>query len=295
MRKHRKKGRLRQINDHLNRIRLTDRLKIYLMKRAIMKKIALIPYILFVFYLTAQVPFQTIYLEIEKVRFEGEEEHIRNSDDNIDLLDKYRSVERIWVNVPENSYLMIEEPDEDNYLVEKNGRLKFRDRHYTLDYSLNFAWDATEVPSEHIVDNYTAEIPNFKYFDSRLVRRVMITTLDGVRRRAHIYAYMQLDPVDEDQTLAYISEIESSDMPDEYKEMEIAAAREALERKAVRYIEWIWVDEDGNELNMFLRKHEMMRNVKIEYNVRKIEVDIDFDNSIFEETLSKFRIREVRG
>jgi hypothetical protein len=260
-----------------------------------MKKTAFLTYIFMITSLISKVPFNTMYIEIEKVRMEGDAELIRNSDDNSDLLKKYRSVQKIWVNVTENSYLMIEEPDKDNYLVEKYGKLKFNNKHYTLDYGVNFAWDGTDVPSEHIYDNYTTEEPNFKFYDARQVRRVMLTTLDGVRRRAHIYAYLYLDPTDEDQTEAYIREIESSDMQREDKDLEIAAAREALEKKAVRYLEWIWVDEEGNELDMFLRKHETMQTVKIEYNVRKLVIDADFDNSIFEKTLSEFRIRQIRG
>lgn len=260
-----------------------------------MKKIALLTYFFLMVTLYSKVPFNTLYIEIEKVRYEGEEQLIRNVDDNSDLLKKYKSVQKIWVNVPDNSYLMIEEPDKDNYLIEKYGKLKYKDRHYTLDYGLNFAWDATSVPSEHIFDNYTTKEPNYQFYNAKLVRKVMITTLDGVKRRAHIYAYLYLDPVDEDQTQAYISEIENSDMAKEDKDMEIAAAVEAMERKAIKYLEWIWVDENGEELNMFLRKHETMQTVKIEYNVRKLVIDQDFDPEIFEKTLSGFKVKQVKG
>jgi hypothetical protein len=260
-----------------------------------MKKIAFLLNIALLFSLFGKVPFGTIYIEIEKTRFEGSPELIKNTEENSDMLRKYKSTQKIWVNVPENSYLMIEEPAKGNDLIEKHGKLKFKGRHYTLDYGLKFAWDGTDVPSEHIYDNYTSEEPNFIFYKGKLAKKVRLTMPDGDKKRAHIYAYLYMEPADEDQTNAYIEEIEKSDMAREDKDLEISEAREALDRKAVKYLEWIWVDEEGNELNMFLRKHETAGSVKTEYNVTKLVIDKDFDNKIFESTLSDFKVKQVKG
>jgi hypothetical protein len=55
------------------------------------------------------------------------------------------------------------------------------------------------------------------------------------------------------------------------------------------------VDDNKNELQMFLRKHEIAGTVKIEQNVMKLVVDKDFDNSIFEKTLKEFKVKIVKG
>ncbi|MFO7811005.1 MAG: hypothetical protein R6V47_06515 [Candidatus Delongbacteria bacterium] len=259
-----------------------------------MKRIAFLCLVIIFSALESKVPFNTLYLEIEKVRYEGDESLIKDVKNNSDILEQFRSVQKIWVNVLENSYLMIEEPDKDNYLIEKYGQLKYEGRHYKLDFGLNFAWDVTDTESERIYDNYTTEEPNYQYYNAKLVKKVMMRCLDGVKRRAHIYAYMYLDPIDEEQIQAYIDEIQSSDMEPADKEMEIKAAQEALEKKAIKYLEWIWVNEKGEELNMFLRKHETMQTVKIEYNVRKMVIDEDFDNDIFPETLSEFKVKKIK-
>jgi hypothetical protein len=245
--------------------------------------------------LFCKVPFGTLYIEIEKIRYEGDAELIKNAEENSDMLRKYKSVQKIWVNVTENSYLMIEEPQKGNDQVTKNGKLKFKDRHYTLDYDMNFAWDGTDVESERIYDNYTTDVPNYIFLNGKLAKKVKISTGDGEKRMAHIYAYRILDPADEDQTNAYVKEIESSDMPQEDKDREIKAAQDALDNKAVKYLEWIWVDDNKNELQMFLRKHEIAGTVKIEQNVMKLVVDKDFDNSIFEKTLKEFKVKIVKG
>jgi len=260
-----------------------------------MRKIAFLISVLMFITLSGKVPFSTLYIEIEKIRYEGDADLIKNAEDNSDMLKKYKSIQKIWVNVTENSYLMIEEPDKDNDLVEKYGKLKYKGRHYTLDYDLKFAWDGTDVQSELIYDNYTTEEPNYIFYKAKLAKKVMVTTGDNEKRKAHIYAYRILDPADEDQTNAYIEEIESSDMPQEEKDKEIASAEEALDKKAVKYLEWIWVDDNKNELQMFLKKHETTTNVKVEQNVIKLTVDKDFDNSIFEKTLSGFKVKTVKG
>ncbi len=245
--------------------------------------------------LFCKVPFGTLYIEIEKIRYEGDAELIKNAEENSDMLRKYKSVQKIWVNVTENSYLMIEEPQKGNDQVTKNGKLKYKDKHYTLDYDMKFAWDGTDIESERIYDNYTTDVPNYIFLNGKLAKKVKITTGDGEKRMAHIYAYRILDPADEDQTNSYIKEIESSDMPQEDKDREIQAAQDALDNKAVKYLEWIWVDDNKNELQMFLRKHEIAGTVKIEQNVIKLVVDKDFDNSIFEKTLKEFKVKIVKG
>jgi hypothetical protein len=251
--------------------------------------------IIFAILLNGKVPFTTIYIEIEKIRYEGDAELIKDAENNSDLLRKYKSIQKIWVNVPENSYLMIEEPAKGNDLVEKHGKLKFKGKHYTLDYGLNFAWDGTSVTSELIFDNYTSDEPNYIFFKGKLAKKVRLNMPDGDKKKAHIYAYMYFDPVDEDQTNTYIEEIQKSDMDQKDKDLEIKAAQEALEKKAIKYLEWIWVDDDGNELQIFLRKHETTQNTKTEYNVIKLNVDKDFQNDIFQKTLSDFKVKVIKG
>ncbi len=260
-----------------------------------MKKALLTIIVLLMTILNGKVPFSTLYIEIEKIRYEGDAELIKDAENNSDLLRKYKSTQKIWVNVPENSYLMIEEPAKGNDLIEKYGKLKHKGKHYTLDYGLNFAWDGTDVTSEHIFDNYTSDEPNYKFFDAKLAKKVRLTMPDGDKKRAHIYAYMYFDQADEEQTNTYIEEIRKSDMPQEEKILEISAAQEALEKKAVKYLEWIWVDEEGNELQIFLRKHETTQNTKTEYNVIKMNVDKDFQNDIFDKTLSSFKVKVIKG
>jgi hypothetical protein len=260
-----------------------------------MKKLTFFIYFALVAALLGKVPFGTLYIEIEKTRYEGDPELIKNAEENSDMLRQYKSIQKIWVNVLENSYLMIEEPLKGNDQVTKNGKLKYKERHYTLDYDMKFAWDGTEIESERIYDNYTTDVPNYIFLKGKLAKKVKITTGDGEKRMAHIYAYRVLDPADEEQSNSYIKEIESSDMPQEEKEKEIQSALDVLDNKAVKYLEWIWVDESKNELQMFLRKHETAGNVKIEQNIIKLIVDKDFDYDVFEKTLSAFKVKVVKG
>ncbi|MBN2789113.1 MAG: hypothetical protein JXR69_02875 [Candidatus Delongbacteria bacterium] len=241
-----------------------------------------------------KVPFKTLYVEIKKERYEGDPELLKRHQENIDKLDVFISVQKIWVDVENNSYLMIEEPAEGNNVLEKNGKLKYKDRHYTLDYGLNFAWDGTEVVGELIFDNYTTDVPNYEYYKAKLVKKVRITCGDGEKRKAHIYSYMFFDPTDQDETDAYVNEIKNSDMPEEDKNVEIQAAIGALEKKAIRYTEWIWVDNDI-ETKMFLRKYETSNDVRTVFEVTKLIVNEPLDKDIFEETLSKFKIKQVKG
>ncbi len=260
-----------------------------------MKRTAFLIIISMMALLIGKAPFNTIYIEIEKIRYEGDSELIKNAENNSDLLRQYKSTQKIWVNIPENSYLMIEEPEKGNDLIEKYGKLKYKERHYTLDYGLGFAWDGTDVPSERIFDNYTSDEPNYKFYNAKLAKKVKFTMPDGSKQKAHIYAYMYLDPVDEEQTNAYVDEINKSDMPQEDKDLEIKAAQEALDKKAMKYLEWIWVDDEGNELQVFLRKHETTQNTKTIYEVLKLNVDKDFENDIFEKTLSEFKVKMIKG
>ena len=242
----------------------------------------------------SKVPFKTLYLEIRKERYEGDPELLKKHKSNLDKLDLYVSNQKIWVNVTDNSYLMIEEPAEGNNIIEKNGKLKYKGRHYTLDYGLNFAWDGTDVEGEHIFDNYTTEVPNYEYYNAKLVKKVRMTSGDGIKRKAHIYRYKFFDPTDQDETDAYVNEIKNSDMPEEDKNVEIQAALGALEKKAIKYVEWIWVKDD-TETKMFLRKYETSVDVRTVYEVTKLVVDEPLEKDIFEKTLSQFKIKKVKG
>ncbi|NOR45251.1 MAG: hypothetical protein GQ534_06650 [Candidatus Delongbacteria bacterium] len=241
-----------------------------------------------------KVPFNTLYVEIRKERYEGDPELLKRHKDNIDKLDLYVSYQKIWVNVDENSYLMIEEPAEGNNIIEKNGKLKFENRHYTLDYGLNFAWDGTNVEGEKIFDNYTTDVPNYEFYKAKLVKKVKVTVGDRIKRKAHIYRYKFFDPTDQDETDAYVNEIKNSDMPEEDKNVEVQAALGALEKKAIKYTEWIWVDMDA-ETKMFLRKYETSVDVRTVYEITKLVVNEPLKKGIFEDTLSKFKIKKVKG
>ncbi|MDA3837425.1 MAG: hypothetical protein PF574_00395 [Candidatus Delongbacteria bacterium] len=241
-----------------------------------------------------KVPFKTLYIEIRKERYEGDPEFLNNHKKNIDKLDLFVSNQKIWVDVENNSYLMIEEPAEGNNIIEKNGKLKFEGRDYTLDYGLNFAWDGTGVEGEKIFDNYTTAVPNYEFYPAKLVKKVKITTGDRIKRKAHIYAYKFYDPTDQDETNAYVNEIKNSDMPEEDKNVEIQAALGALEKKAIKYTEWIWVDMDA-ETQMFLRKYETTVDVKTIYEITKLDVNVPLEKDVFEDTLSKFKVKKVKG
>ena len=241
----------------------------------------------------SKVPFNTLYVEIKKERLEGDPALLKKHKGNIDKLDVFVSYQKIWVDVANNSYLMIEEPDKDNDIIEKNGELKYKDREYTLDYGLNFAWDGTAA-GEKIFDNYTTDEPNYKYWGGKLRKKQYVTIADGVKRKAHRYTYSYFDATDEDETKAYVNEIKNSDMPEEDKNVEIQAAHGALKKKAIKYTEWIWVDNDA-ETQMFLRKYETSVDVEIIYEVTKIIVNEPLGEGIFEETLSKFKIKKVKG
>lgn len=258
-------------------------------------RITLLAFILLALVSTfAKVPFKTLYLEIRVERYEGDPELLKRHSENADKLDLYVSYQKIWVDVPETSYLMIEEPAEGNDIIEKNGKLKYKGRHYTLDYGLNFAWDGTDI-GEKIFDNYTSDPPNYEFYPAKLARKVRITCEDGVKRKSNIYTYNFFDPTDQDETDAYVNEIKNSDMPEEDKNIEIQAAIGALEKKAVKYVEWIWVDDNMVEQKMFLRKYETSVDVKTVYEVTKLIVDAPLDGNIFEDTLSKFKIKKVKG
>ncbi|MCK5760159.1 MAG: hypothetical protein KAH33_02625 [Candidatus Delongbacteria bacterium] len=241
-----------------------------------------------------KVPFNTLYIEIKKERYEGDPDLLKKHKKNTDKLDLYISYQKIWVNVDENSYLMIEEPAEGNNIIEKNGKLKYLDRHYTLDYGLNFAWDGTNVQGELIFDNYTSKEPNYEYYKAKLAKKVRVVVGDGIKRKAHIYRYKFFDPTDQDETDAYVNEIKNSDMPEEDKNVEVQAALGALEKKAIKYVEWIWIDNDA-ETKMFLRKYETSVDVRTVYEVTKLIVNEPLEKGIFEETLTKFKIKKVKG
>ena len=242
----------------------------------------------------SKVPFKTLYIEIKKERYEGDPALLTRHKDNTDKLDVYISYQKIWVNVTDNSYLMIEEPAEGNDIIEKNGKLKYEDRHYTLDYGLNFAWDGTDA-GEKIFDNYTTDEPNYEYWGGKLRKRLYVTIADGVKRKAHRYTYSYFDATDEYETDAYVNEIKNSDMPEEDKNIEIQAALGALEKKAIKYTEWIWVDNNKVETKMFLRKYETSMDVRTVYEVTKLIVNEPLEEGIFEEALSKFKIKKVKG
>jgi len=115
----------------------------------------------------ARVPFSTVYVEIEKIRYEGDLELLNNPEKNADKLDKLSFLQKIWVDVTNNSVLIIEEPSKGNDQAEKSGRLKHKDIHYTLDYSAKLALDETET--NKIYDNYTSETPDYKFYEDKKI------------------------------------------------------------------------------------------------------------------------------
>lgn len=242
--------------------------------------------------LNGKVPFSTLYLEIVKDRYDGEMKYLKNKKKYKGKISKNTSIQTIWVDVNSKSYLMIEEPSEGNELTEKIGRLKYKDKHYTLDFDMHIAWDETET--NKIFDNYTSEEADYQYYSESKYARKLVKTKEGIKRKAHRYNYKIFDNTDFKATEAYKKEIMSSDMPNEDKELEIAILDKALDDKATQIIEWIWV-EDGVEMGMFIKKREYGANVLTEYNVIKLVPNDEFDIGIFESTLEDFKIKVIKN
>lgn len=236
----------------------------------------------------AKIPFSTLYLEIVKDRYDGELKHLKKIKKYRDKVEKNSAIQYVWVEISTDSYLMIEQPGKNNELTEKVGRLKYQGKQYNLDFDMMVAWDETK--SNKVFDNYTSKEADYQYYGSSKFSKKQIKTKDGIKRKAHKYKYSIENKVDSEATDLYIEEIMSSDMPNEDKEIEVARLKKALADKATKIIEWIWVDE-GDEMGMFIRKKEMGANVLLEYNVLKIVPNDEFDLSIFEKTLAKFKIK----
>ena len=247
----------------------------------------------------AKVPFSKLYLEIEKIRYEGDKKLLKKPEKNKDKIETLVSYQKIWVDTEENSYLMLEEPAKDNDISEKTGLLKYNGRHFQLDQDMKLAWDRTDSKKDRIYDNYTTDKPNYIYYgeslkNKGLKKKKKIKCGDGVKRNANIYSYLYYDEEDQKETEAYIKTIRSSDMDEEDKTEEITEAKKNLKKKATKIAEWIWV-LDNKETGMFLKKIEYLgRNVKIIYNITKLLPENDFDPDIFEDTLSDFKIKVIK-
>jgi len=240
----------------------------------------------------ARVPFSTVYVEIEKIRYEGDLELLNNPEKNADKLDKLSFLQKIWVDVTNNSVLIIEEPGNDNDQAEKSGRLKYNGIHYTLDYSAKIALDETET--NKIYDNYTSKTPDYKFYEGIPGKKVLIKSGDGQKRKTNPYQYFVLDQAVSDGIDAAIEELKSSDMPDKDKELEIKKAEDKKISNSTIINEWIWVDDQtGEELIMFIRKTEQYMNVKTTYLVNKVLINEEFDSQIFEKTLSEFKVKKM--
>ena len=238
--------------------------------------------------LIAKVPFSTLYLEIIKYRYDGESKHLRKIKKYKNKLEINDATQYVWVDVVNNSYLMIETPHKDNELTEKVGRLKYKGKQYYLDFDMKIAWD--ETTKNKVFDNYTSEQSDYQYYGSSKYSKKQIKTKENIKRKAHKYKYSIENKEDAEATDRYIEEILSSDMPNEDKDIEVARLKRALAEKATKIIEWIWV-EDGEEMGMFIKKKEFGANVLLEYNVKKISPNDEFDLNIFEKTLANFKIK----
>ena len=247
----------------------------------------------------AKVPFSKLYLEIEKIRYEGDKELLKKPNKNRDKIEKLVSYQKIWVNTDDNSYLMLEEPAKDNDITEKTGQLKYDDHHFQLDQDMKLAWDVTDAKKDNIYDNYTTDKPNYIYYgeslkNKGLKKKKKIKCGDGVKRNANIYSYLFYDENIQEETEAYIETIRSSDMDEEDKIEEITEVKKNRKNKATKIAEWIWV-LDNKETGMFLKKIEYLgANVKIIYNITELLPENDFDSDIFEDTLSDFKIKSIK-
>lgn len=240
----------------------------------------------------AKVPFSTVYVEIEKIRYEGDLELLKFPEKNADKLDKLIFTRKIWVDVASNSYLMIEEPGKGNEQAEKSGQLKYKDAHYSLDYSAMIALD--ETATNKIFDNYTSETPDYKFYEGKLEKKLIIKSGDGQKRKVNLYFYPMVDKSVADGIDAAITELKDSDMPENDKELEIKKLEDKRFANSTFFYEWIWVDDDNNEeLMMFIKKTEQYMNVKTTYLVNKVLINEDFDSKIFEKTLAQFKIKKM--
>ena len=247
----------------------------------------------------AKIPFSKLYLEIEKIRYEGDEKFLKKPEKNKNKIEKLVSYQKIWVDTDQMCYLMMEEPADDNDITERTSQLKYNGHHYQLDPDMKIAWDGTDSKKNKIYDNYTIDKPNYIYYgeslkNKGLKKKKKIKCGDGVKRNANIYSYRYYDEEDQKEIEAYIRTIRASDMAEEDKIEEIKEAKKHLKKKATKIAEWIWV-LDNKETGIFLKKIEYLgKNVKIIYNVTKLLPEHDFDPDIFEDTLSDFKIKLIK-
>lgn len=248
-----------------------------------------IVFLTFISSVFGKVPFATLYLEFEKVRIDGTWEKFRNLKEYYNELEKTYTLQKIWVDVENESYLLIEEPIKGSEYP-KIGKLKYKDRHYTLDYDLMIAWDETSV--EKIYDNYTVDEPDYLYYQGDLQKSTVVAGGDGIKRQANVYEYSIIEPVHQEEADSAVAQIMRSRMTDVAKQKKIAREYEKLQNKATEVTEWIWTEEDV-EMGMFIRKRTISETVLYHYLIQKLVPNKDFDSGIFERTLSEFRVKVI--
>lgn len=238
--------------------------------------------------LNAKAPFNTLYLEIKKERFEGDKKYLKKISKYKDKLDVMTSIQKIWVDVKNNSYLLIETCEGD-----KTGLLKYEGKSYTLDFDFNIAWDQTKIKDGKIYDNYTEETPDYKFYGNKKFKKQRIKCLDGQVRKTNRYRYYKNSPMVTESYKKQIQEINNSGMDPEDKIMAKKDLKEDLDRQSTRITEWIWVVGD-EEMQIFFKKIVAVDNVKIIYRVKKFSVNDEFDKDIFENTLSNMKVKVVK-
>ncbi|PID26827.1 MAG: hypothetical protein CR982_08415 [Candidatus Cloacimonadota bacterium] len=249
--------------------------------------------LLYVFSLGAKVPFSTLYIEFKVARFEGPLELLKTFPKGMKKLKRFDSIQKIWVDVENESYLMIEEGVNDNPILEKQGSLKLDDRHYTLEYEDMIALDETEY--RKIYDDYTAKVPDFKFYNGKLIKLTNPKGNDNIKRVANMYKYLIREPEIEEEDENVINIIKDSDLPEEEKEYEINKILDKIKMASTQVTEYIWI-VDGEEMDMAIKKKEVnLKSRVITYkNVMKIEPNKQFSKYLFSDTLKKFEIKVMK-
>lgn len=240
--------------------------------------------------LMAKVPFATLYVEFKKTRFEGDSKLLQDWNNNVNKLSRFESMKYIWVDVENESYLEITEPLEGNTLIEKEGKLKYKGKHYTLDYESMIAVDLSDL--DRIYDDYTTETPDYLYYKGVLERQATTKGNDNVKRNANYYTYFIEEPGTSENYKAQKEMIMNSDLPEKEKNFELRAIEEEILAKSTKVKDYIWVDSDM-EMGMALKKIVETQFYVEHTNVNKIDPNKVFDTDIFAETLSKFKIKTI--
>ncbi len=259
-----------------------------------MKKILTILLLLFLITLNlrASLPYKTLYLEYNVDRYQATEEtekFLAQPEKYEDKLNKMNFIYRIWVDI-ENKKLFQEEENQ-NHESPLIGRLKINDKHYELDYSIKMAIDYTEDFDNKIYDNFTTAEPDYIFYKAKMEKKVLVTCLDGVKRKAKKYTYLKFNADVYDQAMNYIETIKKSDLPDSEKAAEISETNKALHLNSRKIIEYIWTD-GKEDLAVFLKKIEYIKKSKllIKYNLKTLKTDIKIPSGTFDKALSGFRI-----